>query len=84
METHARLLTASAETLVADERRLMADVLAALHEFGAAPADQQTLRQSRASLDALFLLVVVGEFNAGKSAIINAILLRRLSINSFP
>ena len=36
--------------------------------------DQQTaLEQSIAQLDELFLLVVVGEFNSGKSAFINAL-----------
>src|SRR5579863_4437616 len=33
-----------------------------------------TLDQVLASLDELFLLVIVGEFNAGKSALINALL----------
>ena len=35
---------------------------------------QQALDQSIAQLDELFLLVVVGEFNAGKSAFINALI----------
>src|SRR5687767_9551699 len=40
-----------------------------------ASADQQAaLDQSIAQLDELFLLVVVGEFNAGKSAFINALI----------
>src|SRR5579859_376225 len=33
-----------------------------------------TLEQAIISLDELFLLVIVGEFNAGKSALINALL----------
>lgn len=35
--------------------------------------DSQILRQARHQLEALFLLVFVGEFNAGKSAVINAL-----------
>lgn len=38
------------------------------------PAHVVTLRQVMTALDELFLLVIVGEFNAGKSAIINALL----------
>jgi small GTP-binding protein len=36
--------------------------------------DQKTLQRSLRQLDELFLLVVVGEFNSGKSALINALL----------
>ena len=36
-------------------------------------ADRSALDQSLAQLDHLFLLVVIGEFNAGKSAFINAL-----------
>lgn len=35
--------------------------------------DGQLLRQARNQLESLFLLVFVGEFNAGKSAVINAL-----------
>ncbi len=45
----------------------------ALARTDAAPDLQQALDQSIAQLDELFLLVVVGEFNAGKSAFINAL-----------
>ncbi len=40
----------------------------------ATAADAATLAESVRQLDELFLLVVVGEFNAGKSAFINALL----------
>lgn len=40
--------------------------------------DRKALEDSLAQLDDLFLLVVVGEFNAGKSALINALLGQRL------
>ena len=37
-------------------------------------ADVEALRQAEADLEELFLLVVVGEFNSGKSAFINALI----------
>jgi small GTP-binding protein len=46
----------------------------ALASFEVTPEDQKTLRKSLYQLDELFLLVVVGEFNSGKSAFINALL----------
>jgi small GTP-binding protein len=57
-----------------EERRLLAEVQAALvrHEVGRERLE--TLSGSVAQLDTLFLLVVVGEFNAGKSALVNALL----------
>lgn len=45
-----------------------------LIQLQAEDADQEALEQSLLQLDDLFLLVVVGEFNAGKSALINALL----------
>jgi len=55
-------------------RDLLSAVRDALTDFGAAQADQAALASSIRQLDELFLLVVVGEFNAGKSAFINALL----------
>lgn len=74
------------ETPLDDERRsLLAAArsgLSALATFlasGEAPADdQEALARSVEQLDDLFLLVVVGEFNSGKSALINALLGMRL------
>ncbi len=67
------ILNESQETLLASERDLLNDLRAALVQFGAGDDDEQTLAQSIRQLDDLFLLVVVGEFNAGKSAFINAL-----------
>ncbi len=50
----------------------------ALVKFGGTQEDQDTLGESISQLDELFLLVVVGEFNAGKSAFINALLGQKL------
>jgi small GTP-binding protein len=69
-----RILDAGSEELRAEERRRLAALSAVLARFDAAPADQQALRESTLQLDELFLLVVAGEFNSGKSAFINALL----------
>lgn len=61
-------------TLLQQERRIAHDLQACLVGFQGADAYATTLRQVADSLDDLFLLVVVGEFNAGKSACINALL----------
>jgi small GTP-binding protein len=60
------------------ERDLLSRLQLALVKFGASQADIDTLGQSIRQLDELFLLVVVGEFNSGKSAFINALLGQRL------
>jgi small GTP-binding protein len=69
-----RILNDEQEALLGDERRVLNDLRVALVEFGAPHEDTATLGESIQQLDELFLLVVVGEFNAGKSAFINALL----------
>ncbi len=69
-----RLLTDSQEELLQNERQLLHKLWKLLTAFGAEPEDVETLEQSIQQLDDLFMLVVVGEFNAGKSAFINALL----------
>lgn len=73
-----RLLTAAQQTLLKAERGLLAELRAALAAFGASDETRQTLARSVDQLDELFLLVVVGEFNAGKSAFVNALLGRQV------
>jgi len=51
--------------------RRLADLLAG---WEVDPSDLEQLRQAGDQLEELFLLVVVGEFNSGKSALINALL----------
>ncbi len=53
---------------------MLGELAAALARLEITPDDQETLQRSVRQLDELFLLVVVGEFNAGKSAFINALL----------
>lgn len=69
-----RILDKREESLLNDERNVLSDLQVALVRFGVSAEDQETLNQSIRQLDDLFLLVVVGEFNSGKSAFINALL----------
>lgn len=73
-----RLLNQKQEDLLKDERRLMNDLQLALGRLGIEREDQEALQQSIQQLDEIFLIVVVGEFNSGKSAMINALLGQRL------
>src|SRR4030043_2304582 len=73
-----RILTDAQENLLKDSRNLLNNLRASLIQFGATPEDHETLADSIRQLDELFLLVVVGEFNSGKSAIINALLGQRV------
>ena len=73
-----RILNEQQEELLKTERQLLNDLRISLVEFGATPEDHETLGESIHQLDELFLLVMVGEFNAGKSAFINALLGQRL------
>lgn len=68
-----KILTPTEEALVGIERHWLTNLQIALAQFSAAPDDRAALERSVRQLDELFLLVVVGEFNAGKSAFINAL-----------
>jgi small GTP-binding protein len=70
----SKILTPAQDELLKDERRLLARLRTTLTRFDAAAEHQQALDRSIEQLDELFLLVIVGEFNAGKSAFINALL----------
>ena len=69
-----RILSEKQQTLLKDERKALSDLQLALLEFGISPEDQETINQSIRQIDDLFMLVVVGEFNSGKSSFINAFL----------
>ena len=62
------------QALLDETRRLVAEVASRLEGLGVAEATRRALADSREQLALPFLLVVVGEFNAGKSAFINALL----------
>ena len=71
-----KMLTERQEALLEQERRQLTALRDALERFGAdvAPSDARTLGDTLAHLDELFLLVIAGEFNSGKSSFINALL----------
>jgi small GTP-binding protein len=69
----SRLLRDRPRQQLADEREWLSRLQVALGRFDVAPEDRSALERSIAQLDRLFLLVVIGEFNAGKSAFINAL-----------
>jgi small GTP-binding protein len=68
-----QVLSAELQSQLTAGRHLLAELRDALTRFGANAADQAALAASIRQLDEFFLLVVVGEFNAGKSAFINAL-----------
>jgi len=67
-------LRAQAAQMLTEERRLAQELDAALRSFESSADDAHTLRQVTQLLQEPFLLVVAGEFNAGKSAFINALI----------
>ncbi len=73
-----QILESSREALLVDERKLLRSLSRSLSDAGASKQDLATLEQSVDQLDQLFLLVVVGEFNSGKSTVINALLGHRV------
>lgn len=73
-----RILSERHEEIRREERRILAELQDNLLLFGADPQDTRALQDTIAQLDELFLIVVVGEFNSGKSAVINALLGQRL------
>ena len=74
----AKILDPDQEDLLEREREALRSAQVLLASCGAQEEDMAALERSVRQLDRLFLLVVVGEFNAGKSTFINALLGRRL------
>ena len=69
-----RILDERHKALIDRERALLEGLAEFLRGFGAIGEDTRLVEQKLSDLEELFLLVVVGEFNAGKSAFINALL----------
>ncbi len=69
-----KILERDSETLLSDLRVTLGDLRASLAAAGAPTPSQEALADSLRQLDELFLLVVVGEFNAGKSVLLNALI----------
>jgi small GTP-binding protein len=78
MSTSTRILSPRRDELVRDVRAALHDLRVGLVRAGGERQDEQTVQSSLEQLDDFFLLVVVGEFNAGKSALINALLGERV------
>jgi small GTP-binding protein len=68
------LLTDAQADFLREEKNALAEIRLALAELEAPREALDTLQKAILQLDELFLLVVVGEFNAGKSALVNALL----------
>jgi small GTP-binding protein len=69
-----RILTDKQEELLSQVRTWLNELQEVLVRFEVAPDELAPLEHSIRRLRELFLLVVVGEFNAGKSAFINALI----------
>lgn len=73
-----QILNKEQDDILQHERALLNDLQLALVHFGGSEIDQETLKASIRQMDDLFLLVIVGEFNSGKSSFINALLGEKL------
>ncbi|MEI6775499.1 MAG: dynamin family protein [Chloroflexales bacterium] len=70
-----RLITERQEELLNELRDLITRLYASFERFtDADPGDIRMLREILTHLEELFLIVVAGEFNAGKSSFLNALL----------
>lgn len=69
----SQVLTSDQHAVLAEEREALSRLQTTLAQCDADRSDQEALAQSIRQLDDLFLLVVVGEFNSGKSTFINAL-----------
>ena len=74
------ILDQEQEELLRQTRETLAQLRELLAETAADPAERKALADSISQLDELFLLVVAGEFNSGKSAFINALLGEKLQL----
>lgn len=68
------LLDTTQRSVVEDERRLLHSLHEELQGLGTPQEELQILRDAITQIDELFMVCVVGEFNAGKSTFINALL----------
>jgi small GTP-binding protein len=74
------ILSKREQELRAREQELLARLATALERFGSdlAAEDLRRFHEAREQLSGLFLLVIAGEFNSGKSSFINALLGERV------
>ena len=69
----SRLVPDRTRQQLTEEREWLGRLRLALARFDVSAEDMSALERSILQLDRLFLLVVIGEFNAGKSAFVNAL-----------
>ncbi|HKG26904.1 MAG TPA: dynamin family protein [Thermomicrobiales bacterium] len=67
------ILTQNQHDLLQQELALLERLAAILESYPATPEDRDAIHEAAEQLTSLFLLVIVGEFNSGKSAFINAL-----------
>ena len=72
------ILSKKQKQILTQERDLLNRLQLSLTDYDVKAEDLEALTESIRQLDDFFLLVVVGEFNAGKSAFINALLGERI------
>ncbi len=68
------VLTDEQARFLREEKEALSEIRLAMAEIDAPGDALKTLQDAILQLDELFLLVVVGEFNAGKSALVNALM----------
>ena len=72
------MLTEEQAKFLREEKEALAEIRLALSEIDVPRESLATLQEAILQLDELFLVVIVGEFNAGKSALVNALLGERV------
>ena len=73
-------LSDEARTLLQRERTLIAELRDLLDSADANPEDFDDLRNALRDLEGLFMLVVCGEYNAGKSTFVNSLMGQRVML----
>ena len=68
------MLTNEQARFLREEKEALAEIRLALADIDVPREALATLQEAILQMDELFLVVVVGEFNAGKSALVNALL----------
>jgi GTP-binding protein EngB required for normal cell division len=68
------VLTDAQRSVVSSQRELLHDLRGHLTTLEAQPDDVKIVSDSLSQLDEMFMVCVVGEFNAGKSSLINALI----------
>ncbi len=67
-------LNEATRQVIQDERNVLAELHGLLSKLEASEKDLQDLKTALGDLEGIFMLVVCGEYNAGKSSLLNALL----------